>query len=402
MDLIKLLIVFIIIIILIKMRKPLYLSILVGAVVASILYNIGFSSTLKISFHSMTDRTTITILLSFYVITFLQRMLEKRGDLDLAQRSLNGLFNSRRVNASLAPFFIGLLPSPGAVVIAGPMVDTACGDFFSKEDKAFITSYYRHIPESFLPTYSSIILASQLTDVHMSMFILGMIPIVILLFVLGDIFYLKRLPKETGYEGSGNKKTDLLNLFKSLWTITFTIVLILIFDLQVFTATLITIFLSVIINKFRSTELKPMFISAYDNRIMSSTVAVMIFKDIITDTGVINELPTLFNKLPIPTSIAFALIFLIGSIVSGANAIIALGVPMAFAAISNGGTPLLILLMSFAYAGMQISPTHVCLTIVTEYFDTSMVDLIKKTIPIITIFCILTIGYYLLLNRLIV
>ena len=402
MNLIKLFIVFIIIITLIKIKKPLYFSILAGAAITSILYDIGLKRMLRISFYSVIDRTTITILLSFYVITFLQRMLEKRGDLDLAQISLNGLFNSRRVNASVAPFFIGLLPSPGAVVIAGPMVDSSCGDYFSKEDKTFITSYYRHIPESFLPTYSSIILASQLTDIHMSSFIFGMLPVVTLLFVLGYVFYLRKLPKETEYKSNESKATNLLNLFKSLWTITFTIILILVFDLQVLTATLITIFLSATINKFRFLELKPMFISAFDNRIMSSTVAVMIFKDIVTDTEVINELPRLFEKLPIPASIAFALIFLIGSIISGANAIIALGLPMAFAAISDGGSPLLILLMSFAYAGMQISPTHVCLTIVTEYFDTSMLDLIKRTIPIMTIFCILTIGYYLFLNGLIV
>src|SRR5699024_6261323 len=107
----------------------------------------------------------------------------------------------------------------------------------------------------------------------------------------------------------------------------------------------------------------------------------------------------IFGKLAIPISLSFAIVFLIGSIISGANAIIALGVPMAFTAIPNGGTPLLVLLMSFAYAGMQVSPTHVCLSVVTEFFGTSMVDLIKRTIPVITTFCIIVFGYYLLLTR---
>lgn len=398
MTTLKLLIIFIIIITLIKLKKPLYFSILCGALATSILYKIGVVETLKLAFYATIDWSTISILLSFYLITFLQRILEKRGDLDLAQRSLSGLFNSRRINASIAPFFIGLLPSPGAVLIAGPMVDSACGNYLSKEDKTFITSYYRHIPESFLPTYSSIILASQLTSVKMNHFMIGMLPVVFLLFLLGHIFYLRKIPKDIEQVSNNTRRIDFYNLLLSLWTIILTIALILVFDLPVYIATLITILLSIIINKLRFEDIKPMFRSAFESKIMTSTIAVMIFKDIMGATGVIAELPIMFAQLPIPTSLAFAVIFLIGSIISGANAIIALGLPMAFAAMPGSQTALMILLMSFAYAGMQLSPTHICLTIVVEHFNTSMVDLIKKTIPVITAFCIVVVGYYFILK----
>ena len=69
---------------------------------------------------SMISEATIMVLLNCYLITFLQRMMELRGHLDLAQRSLSRLFNSRRVNASIAPVFIGLLPSPGAILSQVP------------------------------------------------------------------------------------------------------------------------------------------------------------------------------------------------------------------------------------------------------------------------------------------
>ncbi|WP_206811596.1 hypothetical protein [Paradesulfitobacterium ferrireducens] len=42
---------------------------------------------------------------------------------------MSGLFNSRRVNAMVAPFVIGLLPSAGAVLIAAPIVNNAGGHF---------------------------------------------------------------------------------------------------------------------------------------------------------------------------------------------------------------------------------------------------------------------------------
>ena len=59
----------------------------------------------------------------------------------------------------------------------------------AKEDKTFVASYFRHIPESFLPTYSSIILACQLTGVQMGAFVLGMVPMVACLMLLGYLFY---------------------------------------------------------------------------------------------------------------------------------------------------------------------------------------------------------------------
>ena len=69
-----------------------------------------------------------------------------------------------------------------------------------------------------------------------------------------------------------------------------------------------------------------------------------------------------------------------------------------FAAMPDGGVPLLMLLMCFSYAAMQISPTHLCLTLIAEYFDSNFGVLVKKTIPVIAIFMVLILGYYLLLT----
>ena len=394
MEVVKLIVIFAIIIIFIRKGKPLYISILIGTLATSVLYGIGIFNTLKITFQSLKSWSTLSVLLAFYVITFLQRMLEKRGHLKLAEKSLSGIFNNRRINTSVAPFFIGLLPSPGAMFICGSMVDSATGDYITKEDKTFVTTFYRHIPESFLPTYSSVILGVQLSGVNMSSFILAMIPAVVLLFILGYIFYLRKVPKDTGQAPSENKSEDIKNLIISLWPIASIIILILVFNISIYIASLLVIALSIIINKFKFEELRPMFVSSFESNIMINTIVVMIFKDVITHTGVMTSLPSLFERLPISPVAVFALIFFFGTIISGSLATIALCLPLAYIAIPNGGVPLLMLLMSYTYAAMQFSPTHICLTLVTEYYGTSMVDLIKRTTPVIMIFSIIVAIYY--------
>lgn len=82
----------------------------------------------------------------------------------------------------------------------------------------------------------------------------------------------------------------------------------------------------------------------------------------------------------------FALIFFFGTIISGSNAIIPLCMPMAMAAMPDAGVPLLVLLMSSAYAAMQVSPTHVCLFIAAECFKVDIGALVRRNIPMILVF----------------
>ena len=152
----KLCLVFLVIIAILWMKRPLFLAISGGLAGAVLLYGIRLQDALLIMGKSMVSKDTITVVLSFYFITFLQRMLERRSRLKQAEESLNGLFNNRRINASAAPAVIGLLPSAGAMTICAEIVRSSCEDYLSNEDMTAVTSFYRHIPECFLPTYSSI------------------------------------------------------------------------------------------------------------------------------------------------------------------------------------------------------------------------------------------------------
>ncbi len=418
MELIKLAIIFAVIITLINFKIPLSGAVAVGAVLGMFFYRMGFVHSIELSFWAVVNPTTISVIFITYLITFLQRMMEQKGDLIQAQRSLSGIFNSRRVNASVAPIFIGLLPSPAAAFIAGDMVKSSCGEYLDRDEQAFVTSYFRHIPESCLPTYSSIILAVELSGVALGGFLLSMIPPVILLIVLGYFFYLRKVPKETGLPPAESKSAEWKRLFGSLWPIVLAIVLVIAVPylplgkisvlpagfvsfmkgFPVWLAVLISIVLYFFVGHYKVREILPYFITAFELRIVINTCVVMIFKEILTESGVIAQLPTVLAQLPIPMYLVFALLFLIGTIVGGSTAIVTLCTAPAFAAIPNAGVPLLMLLMCYSYAAMQVSPTHLCLTLIAEYFDSNFAALVKKTIPVISIFLVVILGYYLLMS----
>ena len=117
-----------------KLKQPLYLAML-GAIIATVLlYGIPFSNSLQLLWQIVISYDTITVLLILYLITFLQKMMEAKNQLSLAQKDLTGLFNNRRINASLASIFIGLLPSAAAVIICGNIVKESAGELLCPEE----------------------------------------------------------------------------------------------------------------------------------------------------------------------------------------------------------------------------------------------------------------------------
>lgn len=97
--------------------------------------------------------------------------------------------------------------------------------------------------------------------------------------------------------------------------------------------------------------------------------------------------------------LSLGVLFFVGGIISGSSGVIALGTPLAFAAIPDGGVSLMVLLMCMVHSASLVSPTHVCLVVAADYFKVPLGQLIRKTVPASLSFATLMMGYYLILSR---
>lgn len=386
-------IMFLIIVLLLAFHRPLYQAISGGIIAAIFLFQIPANETLRQIGKVFTNWGSLSVLISLYLITYLQRMLEVRKQIKLAQQDLNGIFHNRRINAAGASLFIGLLPSAAAMILCGDIVKDATDGYLKPKEQAFVTSWFRHIPESTLPTYASVLLMANLSGIQLPQFMTGMIVPILVLALLGYWPYLHRLPNDPGTPPSENKWKDALHLFQHSWSLLLILVLILVCKLEVIPAILTVIIISIFVYRFKIKELIPMVRNAFEVNLILNTFLVLVMKEFISYTGVLQILPNVLSELPIPTYLVFAVLFFIGGIISGSNGIIALGTPLAFAAIP-GGMPLMVLLMCMCHAASQISPTHVCLVVASDYFHITLGDLVQKTLPISLLFAVLMIGYY--------
>lgn len=400
MELLKLAGVFCVMILVLWRKKPLSWAVAAAALAVWLLFWMPARTFAAALVRGAVRWDTIQLLLVLYLITFLQRMLEKRGCLTSAKDVLDGLFNSRRVDASAAPALLGMLPAVGTVLICGDIVRQSTDGFLKTEEQACVTSYYRHVSELFFPTYTSILIAVDLSAGKVSVggFTLAMLPMLAVLMAIGWLFYLRRIPKDAGFFAGRPKAFYWKLLLRSLWTIIFTVILIVAFGVPVHIAVLACIVCNLFVGRFGWKELRPFFASAFEARLMISTLLIMMFKEVLAAAGVISALPAFFSSLPVPPFLVFALIFFFGSVAAGSQAIIVLCMGMAMAAAAQGGLALFVLLMCMAYAAMQLSPVHVCLAVCAEDYRISLGTLIRKTVPLVGVFCLAAFGYYGLLR----
>ena len=396
MELLKLVAVFAIIIGIVVWKKPLWLAALAASLACLLIYWLPFGDWLKKIGTSVGSWSTLQLLLLTYVITFLQCMIKERNGVGRSQKALTDLFHNNWVTCTVAPFVVGLLPAAPAVFISGDIIDEAVGDRLTNAQKATAASFFRHIPEGFLPTYSSILIALALTGVSAGHFVLGMLPLMIIMILLGCLFlYLGRVPFKAEGEPSSHKLQDLGTFFAGLWPLIIAIVLVVAFNLNVLLSIVIVTVAYLVIGRFSFATIKPFFKQSLQLKIMANTLAIYVFKGALDATGAVSKLPEFFETLPIPAFLIFMLICFFGSIVAGGQTMATTIVPIAFASISGAGLPLLCLLMAAIYAGSQVSLTHVCLALSCDHFGVNLSDLIKTTIPIVACFLVITALYYL-------
>ena len=398
MEILYLVIVFVIIIAVLWMKKPLFMAITGGIIAAVLLFRVPFGDVLRVFGEQTVSSETVTVLFSFYFVTFLQKMLERRDRLREAQKSFNSLLRSRRLNVVISSSILGLLPSAAVMTICADMVDQTCGDFLNPKEKMAAACYYRHIPEMFLPTFSPVLLALALSGVNAGLFVVSMIPMVLAAWGLMYVFYLRKLPAAMPELGEReSKKRELVNLLKNLWSLAAVMLVIIIFNLSVCVATPLVIAVNYVVDHFHFKDIPSLLRESAEPVLLGNMYLIMLFKGIITYTGVVGLLPGFFGQFPISITLIFGLIFFFGSIISGSQAIIALCLPMAMASVPDGGLPLLVMLMCIAWGAMQISPTHVCSFVAAEFYHTSLGDLVIRLLPVVLAFCVAAYSYGLLL-----
>ncbi|WP_061865509.1 DUF401 family protein, partial [Streptococcus oralis] len=228
-------------------KRPLYQAMGGGLLATVLLFGISPTNWWGLTTSVLTNWSSFSILISIYLITYLQGILEEKEQIKKAEQDLDGIFHNRRVNVMVAPLFIGLLPSAAAMILCGDIVKRTTDGYLSKEDQTFLTTWIRHIPEAFLPTYPAVLLMATLMGISLGQFMLGMLPVIGFLLAVVYFRFVRKIPREPDTVRSSSPLKSAFNLLQHLWTLILILALILLFQFEVVTASLVTIVLSIFV-----------------------------------------------------------------------------------------------------------------------------------------------------------
>ncbi len=391
--LIRLLFIFIIVIVCVRKKTSLGNAFFLGAIGLGLFFGLNPSGMVKSIFSSLVYPKTLalTIIVSFILV--LSNSMETTGQMKKMLENFKGMVKNSRLNIIVFPALIGLLPMPGGAVFSAPMVkELGTGTEYSPAKLSYINYWFRHIWEYWWPLYPGILLIAVLAEKSIPSIMLVQGPLTLFVLFAGYLY----LEKQSGSpkDDSANKMPAGVKPFlKEMLPILMVIFLgigtggLLSYFFPEFKlgieAGLIFALIPAIMNvwfahQMTGSEIRNILINPQMLKMIYMIFAILAFKGMLEDSNAVEAITRELTFLNIPLVLIVAILpFLVGLITGITIAFVGSAFPILIplvASLDPDGNLLsyLMLAMTCGFAGVLISPVHLCLILSNEYFGVSM------------------------------
>ncbi len=388
---------FVLIILLLRLRWNLGAVMLMASALLGALYLIGPVRQLTVLARAGADPVTVNLIGALVLIMVLENIIRKRGLLKQMTDSLSHVARDRRLSMAILPGVIGLLPSAGGAAFSAPMVQEAAGDIaVTPERRAFINYWFRHIWEYCSPLYPGIILVVAVTKIPLNTVLLSQLPLPIALVVVGVLFCFRGV---RGHALPGErKKEDVRDLFISLLPIIASLVLVVVFKLNLSVAMAGIVIALFAIYRYSLPEIGTAIRESISLNVILMVFGIMAFTYMLDASGAIEALPRFFRESGLPPAVVFfALPFLVGLLTGLTVGFVGSTFPIIVA--MTGGHPdpgIVTFAFASGFAGVMLSPTHLCLLLTVQYFRADLAGTYRLMyVPVLLVFLV-GLGVFLL------
>ncbi len=422
----KILIVFVGMLVMARVKVPLGLALVLGGVVLNLWAGLPVGVTLENFGRSLLAVDLWLLLVVTVLIIELGRHISQPGNADelMAATRRWGGRHGRAASLMALPAVVGLVPMPAGALFSAPLVEKAGeGMATTPEWRSAVNYWHRHIWEYWWPLYPGVIVAISLFEMDTRVFMAVQFPFTLVAVAAGYFFLIRPHLAEapaTGTAVSGSSLRAFMTLLPLLTVIGSLFVFPPLLrqlmpsataQVQKLSCVLLGLVLGMVVisvdeflqrrraaAKGEEIDRVRLFAAAFKPKglgILLMLLGVMVFKSLLMKS---NLLPTASGELMesgIPLAAAIALLPFIAGIVTGvAVGFTAASFPLVvglMAAEGSGLTPwaTLVLAYGFGYMGMILSPVHLCLLVTREYFSARLSDIYRMITP-----CVASVAGY--------
>jgi integral membrane protein (TIGR00529 family) len=270
-----------------------------------------------------------------------------------------------------------MLPSPGGAVFSAPMVGEASSRLDIQPDqKAFINYWYRHIWEYVSPLYPGIILVSGLTHLPFRQLALVNAPFALSVVFWGAFFCFAGIGSaRIERTGSMGKRQALATFTWCVSPILLALTLVVALGVNP-VAALGGVAASLYpLHRYPLSKIRESLRESVSAKALFLVIGIMIFQETLRLTGALAGVSRFFAESGLPLYLVLsALPFLAGLMTGLTIAYVGITFPilmplMGGDALSPG---LVALAFGSGFAGVMLSPVHLCLVLTREYFNADM------------------------------
>jgi integral membrane protein (TIGR00529 family) len=385
----------------IRNRLGLALSILAGGLFMGLVFGLSVPELLRASGLALVQEKFLFLVAIVGSILILSDALERSGQSGRLMEVLSGYLVQPRLRLIFFPALIGLLPMPGGAVFSAPMVKVVSSDMLlGNEDRAVINYWFRHVWEMAWPLYPGIILTVGLADIPITMFISKSWPGVVAMFAIGWFFFLRAgvlNPEAMGEEVGGTRGNcrqvvqEGLPLIIAiagavgLETLLARFAPHIPFEWGVIAALVAAIICIMVQNRLGLSFLYAVLKKKSLWTMLMVISAIFIFKDVMQAADIVQEMAANVGGGVALFAAAVFLPFLVG-LVAGINvAFVGATFPLLIGLLQSLGmedqiVPYLILGSFSGFAGVMISPIHICFVLTCNYFETNLAKAWKRLV----------------------
>ena len=169
---------FLLILVLARIKVPLSLSILAGAVAIGAFFGLGPGQISLAALGGAIRPGTIALAIITMLLLAISETMRASGQMERIVSLAKAFFRRPAVTMAALPALIGLLPMPGGALFSAPLVEAAAGK--EKTNSGLLSAinyWFRHIWECWWPLYPGVILAVALTKSDIGTFIAFQFPL---------------------------------------------------------------------------------------------------------------------------------------------------------------------------------------------------------------------------------
>ncbi len=383
-------------ILLIKKKFDLGLSLMIAAVSLGLMYQMAPVDLGVALFKSSINVMGLLLLTAVMMIIFLSELMKKAGRIKTLVSSLRSMLGDPRGVVTLVPAMIGLLPIIGGAIISAPMVEEASEELkLTAPRKTFLNYWFRHLWEYIFPTYPGVIFSAAILDIGLRDVAKANFPLTIMAVISGLFFGMRGINHEKEWDGgiSGKLISDFIISALPLIVVIAAVLSIktesVLESLLVLNISLAMVFtLSALLYRIGPKDIWEIVKANFSLKFVLIVVGILIFKGILEDTGAVQDISSDLNDFGIPVYLVLIILpFIIGVSTGITMAFVGITFPILLPFFTTGDHPMIAFMLAYAggYAGVMLSPVHLCLVLTAEYFKADLGAVYREVVKPVSV-----------------